>query len=85
VTVRRGIAQDGADTREKGTKAHQRRRLAIDPETVVILTEHWDRCRNREVMLERSAPTVPASKLGRQGATALDMSTTGGPRPLAHK
>ena len=52
VTIRRGIAQDGADTWEKDTKTHQQRRLAIDPETVAILTEHWDRCRSRAVLLE---------------------------------
>jgi len=51
VTIRRGIAQDGADTWEKDTKTHQQRRLAIDPETVAILTEHWDRCRSRAVLL----------------------------------
>jgi integrase len=51
VTIRRGIAQDGADTWEKDTKSHQQRRVAIDPETVAILTEHWDRCRSRAVLL----------------------------------
>ena len=32
---------------EKDTKTHQQRRLTLDPETVAVLTEHWERCQER--------------------------------------
>src|SRR5882757_7597632 len=51
VTFRRGIAQDGTVLWEKDTKTHQQRRVTIDPETVAVLTEHWDRCRSRAAAL----------------------------------
>lgn len=39
--LRRGIGT------EKDTKTHQMRRIALDTETVVLLREHKDRCRDR--------------------------------------
>jgi site-specific recombinase XerD/DNA-binding transcriptional regulator YhcF (GntR family) len=51
VTFRRGIAQDGTVLWEKDTKTHQQRRVTIDPETVAVLTEHWERCRSRAAAL----------------------------------
>lgn len=51
VSVRRAIAQDGSDIWEKDTKSHQHRRVSLDPETVTVLTEHWDRCRARSATL----------------------------------
>lgn len=45
--VHRSIAQVGADTEDKDTKTHQQRRVALDPETVTILAEHWERCQAR--------------------------------------
>jgi hypothetical protein len=51
VTFRRGIAQDGTVLWEKDTKTHQQRRVTIDPETVAVLTEHWDRSRSRAAAL----------------------------------
>ena len=47
LTLRRSIAQHGGQVWEKDTKTHQQRRVALDPETVVVLTEHWDRCAAR--------------------------------------
>ena len=47
LTFRRAIAQDGRHREEKDTKTHQQRRVALDPETVAVLTEHWERCRDR--------------------------------------
>ena len=41
LTLRRSIAQHGGQVWEKDTKPHQQRRVALDPETVVVLTEHW--------------------------------------------
>jgi hypothetical protein len=59
VTLSRAIAQDGVHREEKDTKTHQHRRVVLDPETVVALTEHWNRCCERAavggVTLERNA------------------------------
>ena len=43
LTFRRSIAQHGGEVWEKDTKTHQQRRVALDPETVVVLTEHRER------------------------------------------
>ncbi|MDN5849870.1 MAG: tyrosine-type recombinase/integrase, partial [Nitrococcus sp.] len=51
LTIRRAIAQDGPDRWEKDTKTHQQRRVALDPETVKALTEHWERCSARSESL----------------------------------
>ncbi|TWP45813.1 site-specific integrase [Lentzea tibetensis] len=40
-TLRRGVGK------EKDTKTHQMRRIALDTETVVLLIEHRQRCRDR--------------------------------------
>jgi integrase len=56
ITFRRGVAQDGSFLWEKDTKTHQQRRVTIDPETVAVLTEHWDRCRSRAVALDLPLP-----------------------------
>lgn len=50
LTFRRAIAQDGKHREEKDTKTHQQRRLALDPATITVLTEHWDRCRERAIL-----------------------------------
>jgi integrase len=43
--VRRAIAQDNdSNIHEKDTKTHQRRFIALDPETVAVLAEHRQRC-----------------------------------------
>jgi integrase len=47
LTIRRAIAQHGTERQEKDTKTHQQRRLALDPETVKALSEHWERCSAR--------------------------------------
>jgi integrase len=51
MVVRRSISQDGAHCEEKDTKSHQHRRVALDPGTVAVLTEHHDRCRGRAAAL----------------------------------
>ena len=43
LTYRRAIAQDGRLRMEKDTKTHQQRRVSLDPETVRVLTQHWER------------------------------------------
>ncbi|MEO6085850.1 MAG: tyrosine-type recombinase/integrase [Umezawaea sp.] len=68
-TLRRGVGK------EKDTKTHQMRRIALDTETVVLLTEHRQRCHERyaELGIEltddmyvftgvfKADPTVPYS------------------------
>lgn len=44
LTVRRSIDQNGAETIEKETKSHQKRRISLDPDTVEILRDHRARC-----------------------------------------
>lgn len=42
--LEKAIAQYGGDLWEKDTKTHQDRRIVLDPGTVELLTEHWERC-----------------------------------------
>lgn len=52
LTVRRSIAQHGSTTEEKDTKTHQRRHVTLDPETVAVLSEQWQRCLARAQALD---------------------------------
>jgi integrase len=56
VTLRRSIAQDDEGPREKDTKTHQRRHIALDPETAAVLTEHRQRCVTRARALGLELP-----------------------------
>jgi len=47
VTLRTSIAQDGSRRWEKDTKTHQQRRVAVDADTVEVLTAHRARCAER--------------------------------------
>src|SRR5918997_3472653 len=51
LTLRRSIAQNGAETEEKDTKTHQRRHLTLDPETISVLIDHRNRCESRAANL----------------------------------
>ncbi|HEX6402428.1 MAG TPA: tyrosine-type recombinase/integrase [Pseudonocardiaceae bacterium] len=51
LTVERSIGQRSGRTWEKDTKTHQHRRIALDPETVSLLSEHRDRCKERAAAL----------------------------------
>ncbi|MFC7342038.1 tyrosine-type recombinase/integrase [Saccharopolyspora griseoalba] len=61
VTLKRAISWDPEKRvwYEKDTKTHQQRRVALDPVTVEVLTEHRERCEKRAVAiglsLEREA------------------------------
>lgn len=53
VTLRRAVYVDeNGDVQEKDTKTHQQRRVALDPETVEVLREHWERCEKRAALLD---------------------------------
>lgn len=47
LALERSIGQRSGQTWEKDTKTHQQRRIALDPETIELLTEYRDRCANR--------------------------------------
>lgn len=49
--LEKAIGQDGAEVWEKDTKTHQDRRVVLDPDTVALLSEHWERCVARAVAL----------------------------------
>ncbi|HTK67469.1 MAG TPA: tyrosine-type recombinase/integrase [Pseudonocardia sp.] len=51
VTIRRALSEADGELEEKDTKTHQKRRITIDPQTVEMLTEHWDRCVARAASL----------------------------------
>ncbi|MGH3613319.1 MAG: tyrosine-type recombinase/integrase [Pseudonocardia sp.] len=48
VTLRRALDAFGE---EKDTKTHQQRQLALDADTIAVLTEHWERCCARAAAL----------------------------------
>lgn len=76
ITVRRAIAQDGADTEEKDTKTHQRRHVTIDPGTVEALTEHRQRWEDRVAALGvELSPDAFVFSLAPDGATSLKPSS----------
>jgi integrase len=47
LTYRSAVAQYGGRRELKDTKTHQQRRVTLDPETVLVLTEHWERGQSR--------------------------------------
>jgi integrase len=50
--LERSIGQRSGRTWEKDTKTHQHRRIALDPETLSLLSEHRHRCEDRAAALE---------------------------------
>ena len=51
ITIRRALTRFAGELTEKDTKTHQQRRLALDQESIALLTEHWQRCRERAAAL----------------------------------
>ncbi|HET9254097.1 MAG TPA: site-specific integrase, partial [Pseudonocardiaceae bacterium] len=51
LTVERSIGQRSGRTWEKDTKTHQHRRIALDPKTLSLLSDHRDRCDQRAAAL----------------------------------
>jgi integrase len=45
--IERNLVQRGRRRKEKATKTHQARRIALDEATMAILAEHRDRCQQR--------------------------------------
>jgi integrase len=78
LTVARSISQPGTVTREKDTKTHQARRIALDPETIALLTGHRQLCTERATQLgvELAADAFMFS-LSPDGSTHLKPRTVG--------
>ena len=55
ITVRRASPRTGDSREEKDTKTHQQRRVALDPETIAVLTEHRERWTQRAAALGSSS------------------------------
>jgi integrase len=70
--VHEALAQHGGHWWIKDTKTHQQRRIALDPETVTILTEHRDRWRERATALGLDlSPSAYVFSLAPDAATPL--------------
>jgi integrase len=52
LTLEKSLGQRSGRTWEKDTKTHQHRRIALDPDTVLLLSEHRHRCEERAAALE---------------------------------
>ena len=76
LTYRKGIAQDGTEVWEKDTKTHQKRRIALDPDTVEILRDHRTRWQNRLTKLDaRPDPEAYVFSLTPDGSEPMKPST----------
>lgn len=72
LTIRRAITQFEGVLTEKDTKTHQQRRLALDEESVAVLTEHWERCRDRAAAVGEPLPrSAFVFSLAPDGSTPL--------------
>jgi integrase len=58
--LERSIGQRSGRTWEKDTKTHQHRRIALDPETLSLLSEYRHRCEERAAAFELHSPTTPS-------------------------
>ncbi|MDQ6874935.1 MAG: site-specific integrase [Actinomycetota bacterium] len=66
------IAQDGKDRWQKDTKTHQHRRVALDLETVAVLSEHYGRCAARaDAVGTELLPQAFVFSLSSDGSTHL--------------
>lgn len=76
LSVRKSIDQNGAETAEKDTKTHQHRRIALDPETVSVLTDHRTRCEERAASLDVTlSPNAYVFSLAPDGSTPTKPDT----------
>jgi hypothetical protein len=72
VHLHESIAQRGGRRWTKDIKTHQDRRIALSPETVDVLAEHFERWLERAVPLEiKLAPTAYVFSLAPDASTPL--------------
>jgi integrase len=72
VHLHESIAQHGGQRWIKDTKTHQQRRVALDPETIAVLTEHLERWRERAAALDvEVAPSGYVFSLAPDASTPL--------------
>lgn len=84
--MEKAIGQDDAEVWEKDTKTHQDRRIVLDPDTVELLTEHWERCatRARELGFDLSRDAFVFSQHPDGSAPLKPASVTQRYRRLVH-
>lgn len=84
--MEKAIGQDGTEVWEKNTKTHQDRRIVLDPDTVELLTEHWERCaaRARDLGFELSRDAFVFSQHPDGSAPLRPASVTQRYRRLVH-
>jgi integrase len=56
ITVERSYAQTAEGTKEKATKSHQKRRVALDGETVTLLSAYREKCEAECHLLDSRLP-----------------------------
>jgi integrase len=78
--IERSNAQPKSGIKEKGTKTRQQRRVALDPQTLEMLTAHHERCLERCVALR--CDLQPSAYLF---SPAPDGSTPWAPRALTQR
>jgi integrase len=70
--IERNLVQRGRQRKEKATKTHQARRIALDEATMAILAEHRERCQQRAI----------AARTSLRGDGYVFSDTPGGGAPL---
>ncbi len=78
LTISSSIAQNGGRTWEKGTKTHQRRRVALDEQTLALLHAYHQRCRQIATALDLALePEARIFSLCPDGSSWLKPSSIG--------
>ncbi len=70
LSIQTSIGQQGATTWEKDTKTHQQRRIALDANTVTLLTSYRDHCTSQAQEFDRTL-----AREGRLFSSSIDHST----------
>jgi integrase len=76
--IERNLVQRGRQRKEKATKTHQTRRIALDQATMAILAEHRQRCQQRAPAARTSlrAAELLGQYLNRPGQVQPDQDET---------
>jgi hypothetical protein len=76
--IERNLVQRGRQRKEKATKSHQARRIALDQATMAILAEHRQRCQQRATAARTSlrAAELLGQYLNRPGQVQPDQDET---------
>jgi integrase len=78
LTIRSSIAHDGSRSWEKDTKTHQRRRIALDEQTVALLRAYHERCEQHAAELGvKLRPEARVFSLAPDGSMCLKPASVG--------